>query len=158
MGGDTGINTPFKGRLEVHHVYDISNKGTVSGASFVTKEDIAENCYDLITVMHVLEHVPYPNELLNNIVTYMDAHTKLYIEVPYETVFREAVSMKRSPYQLKRHWHEHINFFTKESIEQLIKSCGLKLIDFSVIPVSCGDQNAYVYSALCDRISSPPAP
>ena len=31
-GGDTGLNTPFKERARVHHIYDISDKPVIAGA------------------------------------------------------------------------------------------------------------------------------
>jgi hypothetical protein len=64
-GGDTGLNTPFRGKAALHHVYDISDKLPVAGASRVDHEDLSKQDYDLIVLSQVLEHVPHPRGLLD---------------------------------------------------------------------------------------------
>mgnify|MGYP001559580179 CR=1 FL=1 len=151
-GGDTGINTPFKGRVSAHHVFDISDKPVIEGAKRVTITEATESKYDLITLMHVLEHIPYPQNTLREIVNVMDKNTVLYIELPYEELVRLNKETGISPYKQKRHWHEHINFFTEQSIASLMSSCGFKKIDLSILKLSSqvtSSNEGYIYSALC---------
>jgi hypothetical protein len=124
-GGDTGVNTPFKSRSDVLHIYDISNKSTVQGASRVKKQTIANTIYDLIVLSHVLEHVPYPATTINEICSVMGNDTVLYIEVPHEDLVRLNPG-SHDMQTRKKHWHEHINFFTRESLHSLLERCGLQ--------------------------------
>lgn len=152
-GGDTGINTPFKGRVAAHHVFDISDKSVIESAMRVTAVEAKLNNYDLIVLMHVLEHIPYPQNTLNEIALVMSKETVLYIELPYEELVRLNPDPSSSPYKQKHHWHEHINFYTEHSISCLLKSCGLKKIDLSVLEVSSSEvtssKEGYIYSVLC---------
>lgn len=78
--------------------------------------------YDLIVCRHVLEHIPYPSDVLTEIHQCMKDETLLYVEVPHEAVMAQSLDVKASD---KKHWHEHINFFSIKSLEILLKSCGL---------------------------------
>ena len=46
-----------------------------------------KHSYDLIMCCHVLEHVPYPSEIVQNIKELSNKNTVLYIEVPLEFPF-----------------------------------------------------------------------
>jgi len=85
-GGDTGKNTPFKDRSHIFDVFDISNKDVVAGAHKVNRFQAISRKYSLIVCSNVLEHVPYPAELLLDILSSMDMDSILYIEVPLEEV------------------------------------------------------------------------
>lgn len=151
-GGDTGINTPYKGRVTTHHVFEISDKPVIESAVRITSAEAQQNSYDLIVLMHVLEHIPYPQNTLNEIAQIMNKETVLYIELPCEELVRSNPSPNSSPYKRKRHWHEHINFYTEQSIRSLLTSCGLKEIALTTIK-SPGEitssNNGYIYSVLC---------
>ncbi len=133
-GGDTGKNSPFKTKNNCWHIYDISNQPTVHGATAVDKEIMSSSSYDLIVCSNVLEHVPYPANMIDDIKKYMNKETLLYIEVPYEKLVRE-VGDSEFLEKKKRHWHEHINFFTKKSLKSLIASCNLDLISIEALEV-----------------------
>jgi len=111
-GGDTGVNTPFLHTAQFVHIYDISNLPTVGTAEAVDILRIENTKYDLIVCSQVLEHVPYPLDIINNIVSIMDEETLFYIEVPYEKLMRQQPGSKEI-YLEKHHWHEHINFFLR---------------------------------------------
>jgi hypothetical protein len=126
-GGDTGRNTPFAGRRALCHVYDISNKAVLAGVANVDRATAFATAYDLVVCSNVLEHVPYPSELIAELRGTMTRDTILYIEVPHEEVVRthrgpEALNLK------KRHWHEHINFFSRESLLRLLANSGLAVV------------------------------
>jgi len=97
FGGYDGLNTPNIGKHR--HVYDICNV-----ESKVPITDTLFNC-DLMTCMHVLEHVPDPNKIIEE----MKGFSKYYyFEVPKEKT------------ENKEFWHEHINCFTMESFSNLL--------------------------------------
>lgn len=124
-GGDTGKNTPFKDRCKAFDIFDISNIDVIAGARSVNKQDALASKYDLVVCSNVLEHVPYPSDLLNDIKGTMHAESVLYIEVPYEEVIRV---YGHSAITHKKHWHEHINFFSPTSLLALIANCGLAVL------------------------------
>ena len=97
FGGYDGLNTPLIGRER--YVYDICNVD-----SKVPITDTMFNC-DLITCMHVLEHVPYPNKIIEEV---MGKAKYYYFEVPKEDILK------------KEFWHEHINCFSLKSLIHLL--------------------------------------
>ncbi len=137
-GGDTGQNSPFKNNNKILHVYDLGNSKPIKQASKIGKKDLNKNFYDLIVCSNVLEHVSYPSETLNDIKKNMTKQTILYIEIPYEKLILD-IENKRKSFRDKKHWHEHVNFFSKKSILKLLKECSLKVIEFKKLKVSDGD-------------------
>jgi hypothetical protein len=114
-GGLAGENTPFKNNMV--HIYDISNTPPVAGVLV----DSPFGKYDLVVCSHVLEHVPYPEVVLHEIRKYIGEI--LYIELPLEDTSK-AIE--------KKYWHEHINFFSIDSLYKLFKRCGLSIIDYKL--------------------------
>jgi SAM-dependent methyltransferase len=130
-GGDTGVNTPFKRDTNTIHLYDISGAETSGKIRKVSRQTAAQNRYDLVVCSNVLEHVPYPKDLLEGIKALMQPSTVLYLEVPRENLVREnpdAATLLRK----KRHWHEHINFFSETALRALLREVGLSIVEFKV--------------------------
>lgn len=147
-GGDTGLNTPFGSQSKVFHIYDISNKPTTEGAVRVDKDTIRVTHYDLIVLSHVLEHLPYPAKAIMEITPVMKKDTVLYIEVPHEDLLRLNPASD-NVYTKKRHWHEHINFFTRESLRLLLERCGLAAIDVQSIEAGGDVKKWHVFAIAC---------
>ena len=147
-GGDTGINTPLKSQAKRVHVYDISGKAPVAGVQAIGLAEARANTYDLITCSQVLEHVPWPADTVRQIVNLMRRETFLYLEVPFEDLMR-AQDGAESLRLAKRHWHEHVNFFSKASMRALVRECGLQLVDLTTIEISLQWRQACVMSVLC---------
>ena len=146
-GGDTGKNTPFRSSYDLMHIYDISNVEVLGNATMVGKEEISNTSYDLIICSNVLEHIPYPKTVLNDIKIAMNQKTILYIELPYENLVRDA-KKKSDLYKIKKHWHEHINFFNLNSIEQLLISSNYKIIEINTLRIS-GETSDYIFQVCC---------
>lgn len=145
-GGDTGKNTPFKQNNLTMDIYDISAKDVVPGARSITKQQALMNRYDLVVCSNVLEHIPYPTEVLLDIRETLDAKSVLYIEVPYEDVMR---THKTDPHLKKRHWHEHINFFSDRSLPALIESVGLRVLELRHFEAIAGDRECTLFQVAC---------
>ena len=127
-GGDTGINTPFKSRRSFLHIYDPSAK-KAGAADAVSFSEVPEERgdYDLIVLSEVLEHIPFPASTLSAIRPYMTPETILYVEVPLEKL---QVGRSGPPYsgaEKKKHWHEHISFFTPRSMASLLERSGFSI-------------------------------
>jgi hypothetical protein len=121
-GGDTGINTPLKEQLKLHHIFDISNTEPVKGASLVNEDTIPNYLYDLVVCQHVLEHLPFPSQSIANLVKKINGDPFFYFEVPHEPIMRKTPTHQTPN---KKHWHEHINFYTEDSLAKLLLRCGL---------------------------------
>lgn len=138
-GGADGVNTPFLKTAELIHVHDISDMPLVNGVVRADPNQFGKLCYDLLVCSNVLEHVPFPYNFLSTVLPVLTENTLLYIEVPEESLIRDNPdNFDLAP--LKHHWHEHINFFTKRSLDILLSRLGLQSIDDCVIPVELGER------------------
>lgn len=147
-GGDSGVNAPFRFACSTLHVYDISGVEPCPEALGVSLADCAREYYDLISCIQVLEHVPYPLQVLEQATKLMGHSTILYIEVPLEELFtKELVNGERG--RLKRHWHEHINFFSPSSLTAMAASLGISVIGSRTMPVDLGWKQAWIQMFAC---------
>jgi len=147
-GGDTGINTPFKKNTNRFHIYDVSNKSVIKEAKKVDINEAINTEYNLIVCSNVLEHIPYPAEIMLNIINIMNKETVLYIEVPYEIIIQKD-SSRKDIYKDKKHWHEHINFYTKNSLKQLAVNCGFRVVGLKEIKVLDKEASPYILQMTC---------
>lgn len=128
-GGDTGINTPFKSHSHFVHVFDISDVTPLPGIARVNLAAALMHSYDLVVCSNVLEHTPHPAATLAEISRVMNENSVLYIEVPHEVhMRRHATGAERL--KNKRHWHEHVNFYTDIALQSLVRASGLEIIRF----------------------------
>ncbi|WP_218422520.1 MULTISPECIES: class I SAM-dependent methyltransferase [Stutzerimonas] len=136
-GGDTGINSPFRERNRLLHIHDISGVQLVPGAERVDIDGINQQHYDLVSCSQVLEHVSFPCDLVEQMLPALDPTTLLYLEVPHEALVREYPgSLELAP--RKRHWHEHVNFYTETALRRMLDRLGLTVVDVLRLPVDVG--------------------
>ncbi len=147
-GGDSGINSCFRYKAKLLHVYDISGVNVCSEATKVSLDECSLHTYDLVTCSQVLEHVPYPSQVLSEIIKIMKPETILYLEVPLEEIFHDHPTLFPKGNK-KKHWHEHINFFSKLSLIKLALSCGLEVIAENSISISMGWRKSRVQMLVC---------
>lgn len=147
-GGDTGKNTPFRNGQNEIFIYEISDKETLDGTKRITQGELRKNRYDLLINSHVLEHVPYPGDIIRDMVSVMDEESVLYIEVPYEDIMSGA-NGATDLHLKKRHWHEHINFFSKKSLEKLLANHGLQQISYREMQADGGANCAAIFQIVC---------
>jgi hypothetical protein len=147
-GGDTGVNTPFKDGGNCIRVFDISEVESIPGVSRVNLEEAMEHSYDLVVCSNVLEHMPYPAVMLSEISKVMNRNSVLYLEVPNEVHMRTYTT---GPERLlaKRHWHEHVNFFTSKSVQSLVRSSGLEVLKFEDKKISSGASEFHQFFVAC---------
>lgn len=74
--------------------------------------------YDFITLIHVLEHVKRPKVFLEKVFALLSPGGVLYIETPNSTSHQAVVEGERYTFLTPP---DHLNLFSKESIELLIK-------------------------------------
>jgi SAM-dependent methyltransferase len=145
-GGNTGKNTPYKNNNKLFDIYDISKIDVIEGAHAIDKATAFRKKYDLIICSNVLEHVSYPGELLFDIKNCMKEDTILYIEVPFENIMQNNLA---SAYLNKKHWHEHINFYSELALVKLIESVGLKRVTFNKLTITAEGKPTCLLQIAC---------
>jgi 2-polyprenyl-3-methyl-5-hydroxy-6-metoxy-1,4-benzoquinol methylase len=131
-GGDDGKSTPFKNQVKNIFIYDITEKQLEGNIKHIDSEKLLESNFDLIVCSNVLEHVSFPVDFVKNIKNCMSSQTVLYIEVPFEKLMDSTQDVLSK----KRHWHEHINFYSELSLKNMIENSGLEIIKFDVLDYS----------------------
>lgn len=147
-GGGSGVNSPFRYKAQALHVYDISGFDVCDEAIRVSKDECLNHTYDLVACMQVLEHVSYPIEIMKQLTKSLGPETILYVEVPFEGIFA-AADDRRPLGGEKRHWHEHVNFFSTASLRALAHSFQLEILTSKILPVSLGWRESAIQLLIC---------
>ena len=156
FGGDDGKNTPFKDTKNIIHIYDISKKPTVNNCIKVNKSNMLKK-YNLVIFSNVIEHISYPQLIINEIKKLLNKNSILYIELPLEKIMKKMWGGQVTKIEQlrclknKKHWHEHINFFSKKSLFKLFNCCGLKIIKMNILLVENYKKDEVVQIA-CKKI------
>ena len=133
-------------------VYDISGVPAVDGVTSTT--DPAKCKADLVINSNVLEHVGFPRRLVGEILQATPPGGMVFLEVPCESplgltrIFRRLaqlaimaltrpalaapVARTAGLYMM----HEHINYFTEQSLATLMRSCGCGVIASGTYPAN----------------------
>jgi len=147
FGGDRG--DLFEGLVpgSSTYVYDISGVEPVNGVNALRGlDDCAAHRFDLIACSNVLEHVGSPRSIVDEINKIAAPDSLFFIEVPSESPFGTAGFVKRFaqqlillgarpglavsmlPFDFVRLVHEHVNFFSVESLTKLMQVSGLEVL------------------------------
>ena len=86
--------------------------------------DFNNKHFDIITILHVLEHVSQPEKYIEKIYSLLNNQGKLIVEVPNFNSWTRAFSGK---YWLALDLNHHLTFFTPRSLVKLLKKCNLKI-------------------------------
>lgn len=88
-------------------------------------EKITDRTYDIISLWHVLEHLPQPEEVIAKIHSLLSGKGVLVIAVPnFSSHDRLHYENNWAGFDVPRHlWH-----FTPEGLEEMLSSAGFKLI------------------------------
>ena len=84
--------------------------------------------FDVITLFNVLEHLPDPKKTINEIRDVLSQKGILMIDVPNE--FNHFQIAANEKFKLDKWWVNapcHLNYFSKDSLVNLLKSCGYKI-------------------------------
>ena len=89
-------------------------------ALHVCSPDQVPGCFDLVTLIHVLEHIPKPQQFLADLRAKVDRGGIVIIHVP---------DYRRNPFDLLI--TDHITHFTKPTLLQTIQSAGYEIVSIS---------------------------
>ncbi len=98
--------------------------------------------FDAITAQNVFAHNPNPLEFLQTCTQLMDDHTQLFIQTSQADMILNN--------EFDTIYHEHINFFNVNSMNELAKRANLNLIDVIKTPIH-GNSYVFVFSKLIKR-------
>ena len=146
-GGDTGRNTPFRGKVEDVRIYDISGQDVLPGCRRIGRDEALGGQHELVVLSQVLEHLPYPGRELKKLRECLGPDSRLYVELPLETLMRGPQDQRVAP-QSKRHWHEHINFFSAMSLRRLMTRCGLEVLDLRPATLTVEGKEVWIWQLL----------
>lgn len=104
-------------------------------------DKILNNKYDFISYYHVLEHCQFPKDELEKIKALLKPDGYLFLSVPtWFNILQE--SSLEATNSFEHYFHlNHVNCFSDNSFENLLKICGLKIIK--------ADKVIYGYSVVC---------
>jgi hypothetical protein len=133
-------------------VYDISG---VNPAPGVTGTSDPKSCAaDLILNSNVLEHVGFPREIIASILSAAPQSGLIFIEVPCElplgayrvarrlaqiiltTALRPAAGVQMLRPAALYLMHEHINYFSEQSLTALMRNSGARVLASGIYPLS----------------------
>jgi len=132
-------------------VYDISGVPAIDGV--ISTTDPAACRADLVINSNVLEHVGFPRRLLAQILEAAPAGGMVFLEVPCESPFglsrilrriaqigimsvaRPALAPSVARPAALYMMHEHINYFTGQSLAALMRSCGYAVTAAGSYPI-----------------------
>ncbi len=80
--------------------------------------------YDIVTLFHVLEHIPYQIETLKKIKKKLSKNGKIIIEVPSAQDFL----LSLSEFKKFTFWSEHLILHTEKSLKTILKKSGYRKI------------------------------
>ena len=124
------------------YVYNPSNVPLSNGVRRMADLNQYTPKFDYIQCCHVLEHCTNPHEIISNIIKLSHNNSIFYIEVPNDTsvnsykvrfflehpvinkMFSTITGLSENRYRIM---HEHINFFTIDSMMILMKTHGLDI-------------------------------
>jgi 2-polyprenyl-3-methyl-5-hydroxy-6-metoxy-1,4-benzoquinol methylase len=82
-----------------------------------------QNNFDIITMFHVMEHLPNPIETLKDLKTKLSKTGKLIIEVPHANDFLLNLNNLKE-FKTFTFWSEHLMLYTENSLKKIIKFAG----------------------------------
>jgi SAM-dependent methyltransferase len=169
-GGDRGQYILEEFGQAQRFVYEISGVDPLPGVTSLADWDSAKAArYDLILCNHVLEHVPFPGDLLRELAEVAHPDSRLYFEVPLESPFRpvSAFSPKhalrrlglavlpaftnalmRNPRRKPFLMHEHVNYYSLASFRRLVTGHGFQVLALGESTLDMGWGTMRVISCL----------
>ena len=86
--------------------------------------------FDVITMFHVLEHIPNQVKILKSIKSKLKKNGKIFIEVPHAEDFLIS-QINLEEYKKFTFWSEHLILHTFKSLRTILKAAGFKKIEIS---------------------------
>ena len=148
-GGDKGQFIPERFKNSRRYVYDISGITTIQGVEII--EDPAKKApFDFTMCCHVLEHVSYPLEIIDELKALTKRSGLIYLELPVLESIKEFSNIicRKEIFSQPYLFHEHINFFTLPAIKKMAAVSEVTLVNYCLKRLDFGYSKAIVLSVL----------
>lgn len=147
---DVGTGDGFFLKQVGEHFEATGTEISSAGVSFAEKHGVqvlhgtfrmleAKQQFDVITLWHVLEHLPFPGIALKDLRRYLQPDGLLVIAVPNETLkilnYRKATQSDsaQKPFNRLGFGKEiHLTFFTPKTLKHILEATGYSLLEFGV--------------------------
>ena len=105
-------------------------RATENGVSvYETLKETDPRGYDIISAINVLEHVPNPKEVIEELKSHLSVGGVLAIQVPNDfSALQEIVKAKALGREYWVSVPDHINYFNFESLISLLQQCGMEVV------------------------------
>ena len=90
------------------------------------------------------------DQILKKLSLNLNDNGYIYIEVPKESIMNEN-KIDKNILNSKKHWHEHINFFSIKSLSTLVKNAGLSLINIDDKNVTKDEFHLSIYQLIAKK-------
>lgn len=92
--------------------------------------------FDAVVCLEVIEHMLLPRTLLNNAMRALRPGGILLLSTPYHGYIKNIAIALAGGFD--NHWHPlrdygHIKFFSRKTIEQIVRECGFDLVDYFTV-------------------------
>jgi SAM-dependent methyltransferase len=116
--------------LRLQNVVKLNNLGIEAHCNEVQKIDFKRK-FSVVSMMDVLEHVPYPKEMLSAIVNILDDSGIVLISMPNteNIIWREMIKQKTNPYLGEI---EHYHNFSRTRLFDLLEEFSIKPLYYSI--------------------------
>jgi SAM-dependent methyltransferase len=94
---------------------------------FLDTSNYPSSHFNIVSMMDVLEHLESPSTMLNDISKILDSNGILILNLPMIDTFTARLMRFKWPFFLE----VHLYYFTKKSIESLLKNNGFKIVQTS---------------------------
>ena len=102
-------------------------KNNIKKINMSNNIDYFEHKFDLITMFHVLEHIPYQVETLKVLKSKLKKRGKIIIEVPHANDFL-ILQDELKEFKNFTFWSEHLILHTHNSLKKILSKAGFKNI------------------------------
>ena len=111
--------------LQEQHISNLNEKGIkcVNDLKLIPNDSI-----DLIVSFHVIEHLPDPRRILNELKNKLNSNGQLLIEVPHARDLLLSDHMNCQAFKEFTLWSQHLILHTKESLQKILESTGFEIL------------------------------
>lgn len=95
-----------------------------------TSFEFSKDTFDVVTLFHVLEHIPDQTNVLRTVYDNLRSGGKIFVEVPHARDFLSE-DLSLSGYRDFIYWSEHLVLHTRQSLERFLSNAGFEDIQIT---------------------------
>ena len=147
-GGGDGLNSLFRDADSTVYIHEISGVTPMYGTRRYCENNVNID-FDLVTCNQVLEHVPEPLKILEEFLRLCLQKLGFILTCHSKKLCKEMQTLRRA--LSKKHWHEHINFFSAKGIKKLVDMAGLNSVGLRAVSATNKPGEDLIFQVLCNK-------